>query len=31
MRRIGSRFVKEVAKIVPAIKVAQSFEVGHAS
>ena len=31
MRRIATRFIKEVAKIVPAIKVAQGSEVGHAS
>jgi glycosyltransferase involved in cell wall biosynthesis len=31
MRRIASRFVKEVAKLVPAIKVAQGLEVEHAS
>ena len=31
MRRVASRFVNEVAKIVPAIKVAESSEVRHAS
>jgi glycosyltransferase involved in cell wall biosynthesis len=31
MRRIASRFIKEVAKIVPAIKVVQGSEVEHAS
>lgn len=31
MRRIAARFVKEVAKIVPAVKVAQGSEVEHAS
>jgi glycosyltransferase involved in cell wall biosynthesis len=31
MRRIAKRFVREVAKVAPAVKMAEGIEVEHAS
>jgi glycosyltransferase involved in cell wall biosynthesis len=31
MHRVAARFVREVAKIVPSVKIAQDLEAGHAS